>query len=132
MTYDDGTIAKVGDVVAVASGESPERYIIIGPGQGNFAKLLLIGTVRKEDSPLFGQAIIFPTGFTRSAPLSDGAPRGMQICRDLRQRRFGGVGAVHATPITRRDLSRRAGGTAEETELMSQTQGCSAEIPRSA
>jgi hypothetical protein len=31
MTYDDGTIAKVGDVVAVASGEGPERYIIIGP-----------------------------------------------------------------------------------------------------
>ena len=69
----------------------PERYIIIGPDQGNFAKLLLIGTVQKEDSPLFGQTIILPTGFARSAPLTDGAPRGMQICRDLRQRRFGGV-----------------------------------------
>ncbi|OLB44956.1 MAG: hypothetical protein AUF67_15170 [Acidobacteria bacterium 13_1_20CM_58_21] len=52
MTYDDVTIAKVGDVVAVASGEGSERYIIIGPDQGNFAKLLLIGTVQKEDSPL--------------------------------------------------------------------------------
>jgi hypothetical protein len=79
MTYDDGTIAKVGDVVAVASGEGSERYIIIGPDQGNFAKLLLIGTVQKEDSPLFGQTIILPTGFTRSAPLSDDVPRGMQI-----------------------------------------------------
>jgi len=35
---------------------------------------------------------------------------------------------VHATPITRRDLRRRAGGTAEENELMSQTQGSSAEF----
>ncbi len=52
MTYDDVTIAKVGDVVAVASGEGSECYIIIGPDQGNFAKLLLIGTVQKEDSPL--------------------------------------------------------------------------------
>jgi len=110
MTYDDVTIAKVGDVVAVASGEGSERYIIIGPDQGNFAKLLLIGTVQK-------------------GRLTAGC---MQICRDLRQRRFGGVGAVHATPITRRDLRRRAGGTAEENELMSQTQGSSAEIPRSA
>jgi len=46
-TYDDGTIARVGDVVTVASGGDPERYIIIGPDQGNFAKLLLIGTVQK-------------------------------------------------------------------------------------
>ena len=56
----------------------PERYIIIGPDQGNLAKLLLIGTVQKEDSSLFGQTIILPTGFARSAPLSDGAPR---VCR---------------------------------------------------
>ena len=55
MTYDDGTIARVGDIVAVASGEGPESYIVIGPDQGNFAKLLLVGTVQKEDSPLFGQ-----------------------------------------------------------------------------
>jgi hypothetical protein len=56
----------------------PERYIIIGPDQGNFAKLLLIGTVQKEDSPLFGQTIILPRGFARSAHLTDGAPR---VCR---------------------------------------------------
>jgi hypothetical protein len=71
MTYDDGRIASVGDVVTVTRGGGPERYIIIGADQGNFAKLLLIGTVQKEDSPLLGQTIILPTGFTRSAPLDD-------------------------------------------------------------
>jgi hypothetical protein len=67
LVYPDGAQAKVGDVV-IENGRH-ERYIALG-FEGNFAKLLLIGTVMKVDSPLFGKTIILPTGFTRSAPIS--------------------------------------------------------------
>jgi hypothetical protein len=66
-TYADGTQAKVGDVV-IEIGH-PERYIVLGFEDGHSAKLLLIGTVIKEDSPLFGKTIILPTGYRRSVPL---------------------------------------------------------------
>jgi hypothetical protein len=66
LTYEDGTRATVGDVV-IETGR-PERYITLG-FEGNAAKLLMIGTIIKEDSPLNGKTIILPTGFTRSVPL---------------------------------------------------------------
>jgi len=67
MEYSDGTLGKVGDVVMGGH----ERYVVLGSKGGNFANLLLIGTVNDEKSFQFGHTIILPTGFTRSAPLSD-------------------------------------------------------------
>jgi hypothetical protein len=65
-TYEDGAQAKVGDVVV--EGARPERYIVLGFDE-TFAKLLMIGTVVKEEEPRFGKTIVLPTGFTRDAPI---------------------------------------------------------------
>lgn len=69
MRYSDGSTIQVGHVVTDIRG--PERYIVLGPAESNFVKLLLIGTITKKDSPSFGETIIIPTGFTREAPAGD-------------------------------------------------------------
>src|ERR1700676_268771 len=78
MTYDDGTIAKVGDVVAVASGEGPERYIIIRPDLRQLAKL-----APYRNRPEGRLTAVLPDHHFAHRihsfwPLSDGAPR---VCR---------------------------------------------------
>lgn len=67
LSYSDGTQAKVGDVVV--EGGRTERYIVLG-FDGTFARLLMIGTVVKDDEPRFGKTIVLPSGFTRNAPVS--------------------------------------------------------------
>ncbi len=69
MRYSDGTVIEVGHVVTDIRG--PERYIVLGPADANFVRLLLIGTVTKEGSPSLGDTIILPTGFMREAPAGD-------------------------------------------------------------
>ena len=69
MKNGDGTEIEVGHVVLDRG--RPERDIVIGidPEKGDFIKLLHIGTVKKEDSPSFGESIILPVGNMRSARL---------------------------------------------------------------
>lgn len=67
QTYEDGTKAKIGDVV-MGDGR-PARYIVVG-FEGYSAKLVAIGTVTKSDAALFGKTIFIQPGFTKSAPLS--------------------------------------------------------------
>jgi hypothetical protein len=66
LTYADGTQAKVGDIVTCDG--SLTRYIVVGFDEYS-AKILMIGTVMNEDSPLFGKSIISPTGLTRFVSL---------------------------------------------------------------
>lgn len=68
VVYEDGTQAKVGDVV-MGDGR-PIRYLVIG-FDGHSAKLILIGTVVVPvDSPQFGKTIISPNGTTRTVPVN--------------------------------------------------------------
>lgn len=59
----------MGDVVWVTGDKGTEKYIVIGMDAGNAARLLLIGTVQKEESPLLGMTVVV-NGFTRSVPAS--------------------------------------------------------------
>ena len=64
MTYEDGTIVKIGHIVQKGS----EKYLVIGLGRGNAVKLLQVGIVQKDDSPSLGEIVFLPQGFTDTVP----------------------------------------------------------------